>query len=206
MFGLQKMPPENNQDLSILDLPLQPISYTWFSRWVMSDSATPHRLQHARLPCPSLSPWVCSNACPLSWWSAIEPCVNNFMGTYWSLIIISLYANFRRQSRGKKELTEKAEYNLVLSHCISNHSLYSITDSMNINLIGLREILKDRESWHAAVHGITKNQRQFSNWTTTTKKSSLQLRVGFHCPLFVFWLLLSNSTLYLGYSQHGVIM
>ena len=28
----------------------------------------PHELQHARLPCPSLSPRVCSNSCPLSWW------------------------------------------------------------------------------------------------------------------------------------------
>ena len=28
----------------------------------------PHELQHARLPCPSLSPGVCSNSCPLSWW------------------------------------------------------------------------------------------------------------------------------------------
>ena len=27
-----------------------------------------HGRQHARLPCPSLSPWVCSNSCPLSWW------------------------------------------------------------------------------------------------------------------------------------------
>ena len=27
-----------------------------------------HGLQHARLPCPSLSPGVCSNSCPLSWW------------------------------------------------------------------------------------------------------------------------------------------
>ena len=35
----------------------------------MSDSLWPHELQHARLPCPSLSPWVCSNGCPLSqWW------------------------------------------------------------------------------------------------------------------------------------------
>ena len=34
----------------------------------MSDSLWPHGLQHARLPCPSLSPWVCSNSCPLSWW------------------------------------------------------------------------------------------------------------------------------------------
>ena len=28
----------------------------------------PHRLQHARLPCPSPSPRACSNSCPLSWW------------------------------------------------------------------------------------------------------------------------------------------
>ena len=27
-----------------------------------------HGLQHTRLPCPSLSPRVCSNSCPLSWW------------------------------------------------------------------------------------------------------------------------------------------
>ena len=34
----------------------------------MSDSLWPHGLQHARLSCPSLSPWVCSNSPPLSWW------------------------------------------------------------------------------------------------------------------------------------------
>ena len=28
----------------------------------------PHKLQHARLPCPSLFPLACSNSCPLSWW------------------------------------------------------------------------------------------------------------------------------------------
>jgi len=38
------------------------------SRYVMSDSLWPHGLQHIRLPCPSLSPGVCSNSCPLSWW------------------------------------------------------------------------------------------------------------------------------------------
>ena len=34
----------------------------------MSDSLWPHGLQHARPPCPSPSPGVCSNSCPLSWW------------------------------------------------------------------------------------------------------------------------------------------
>ena len=32
------------------------------------DSLQPHGLQHTRLPCPSLSPGVCSNSCPLNWW------------------------------------------------------------------------------------------------------------------------------------------
>ena len=31
----------------------------------MSDSLRPHGLQHTRLPCPSLSPGICSNSCPL---------------------------------------------------------------------------------------------------------------------------------------------
>ena len=39
-----------------------------FSRSVMSDSLWPHGLQHARLPCPSPSPGVYSNSCPLSRW------------------------------------------------------------------------------------------------------------------------------------------
>ena len=32
-----------------------------------------------------------------------------------------------------------------------------ITDSMAMSLSKLQEIVKDREAWHAAVHGITKN-------------------------------------------------
>ena len=39
-----------------------------FTHSVVSDSLRPHGLQHTRLPCPSLSFWVCSNSCPLSWW------------------------------------------------------------------------------------------------------------------------------------------
>ena len=39
-----------------------------FSCSVMSDSLWPHGLWHARLPCPSSTPWAYSNSCPLSWW------------------------------------------------------------------------------------------------------------------------------------------
>ena len=39
-----------------------------FSHEVMSDSLWPHELQHARPPCPSPTPGVHPNPCPLSWW------------------------------------------------------------------------------------------------------------------------------------------
>ena len=46
----------------------------------MSDSLRPHELQHARLLCPSLSPWVCSNSDPVSQWChpTISPSVAPF--------------------------------------------------------------------------------------------------------------------------------
>ena len=39
-----------------------------FSRWVVLDSLWPDGLQRTRLPCPSLSPGVCTDLCPLIWW------------------------------------------------------------------------------------------------------------------------------------------
>ena len=45
--------------------------------------------------------------------------------------------------------------------------LYSITDSVDMNLSKLREIGEDRGAWHAAVHGVTKSRTWLSNWTTT---------------------------------------
>ena len=44
------------------------ISSVQFSYSVMSDSLQLHELQLTRLPCPSLSPTVCSNSCPLRQW------------------------------------------------------------------------------------------------------------------------------------------
>ena len=44
------------------------VSLVQFSRSVLSNSLWPHGLQHARPPCPSLTPRVYSNSCPLSQW------------------------------------------------------------------------------------------------------------------------------------------
>ena len=40
---------------------------------------------------------------------------------------------------------------------------YSITESVNVNLSTLREIMKDREAWPVAVHGVTNSLTGLSN-------------------------------------------
>ena len=41
--------------------------------------------------------------------------------------------------------------------------LDGITDSVNMGLGGLRELVTDREAWRAVVHGVTKSQTRLSN-------------------------------------------
>ena len=43
-----------------------------------------------------------------------------------------------------------------------------ITDSMEMSLSKVQMIVKDREAWRAAVHGVVKSQTRLSDLTTTT--------------------------------------
>ena len=53
------------------------------------------------------------------------------------------------------------------------------TDSMDMSSSKLQEIVKDREAWRAAVHGVIKSQTPLSNWTAKTIEQKVK-KTEFH--------------------------
>ena len=54
--------------------------------------------------------------------------------------------------------------------------LGSITDSLDMSLSKLQEIVEDRGAWHTAIHGVAKSWTRFSNWATTKRAWKRTLR------------------------------
>ena len=141
----------------------------------MSDSLQSHWLQHTRLPCPSLSPRVCSSSCPLSQWC--------YLTISFSVALVSFCLQSFPASGSFPTSFIMLKYTWHKIYCL-NH-FYGEGNGTPLQYSCLENPM-DGGAWWAAVHGVVKSQTQLSDFTFTFHFSALEKETGTHSSVLAW--------------------
>ena len=158
-----------------------------FSHSVMSDSLWSHELQHARPPCPSPTPGVYSNSCPLSQWC--HPTISSSVIPFSPAFSLSQHQGlFQGIAQLVKNLPtrvgDKRDVGLILG---SRRSLGG-GNGNPLQYSCLKNSM-DRGAWQVTVHGVTRVRHDLVTKPPKHKTFRRKHRVKFLWPHIWQWIL-----------------
>ena len=122
-----------------------------FSHSVMSDSLQPHGLQHARPPCPSPTPGVYSNSCPLSQWC--HPTISSSVIPFFFAFNLSQHQGLFQWVSSSHQAAKVLEFQL--QHQSSNEYSGLISFRMNwLDFLAVQETPKSLLQHHSSKASI----------------------------------------------------